>query len=130
MQALAPKPEEGWTCLGRLQGGIAWAKGRTRVLSSLESTSSPDETKLVDTWVISVSQVGGAMAPDSVCRSALRQFGAPDGVMGLEDNHAPGRSRCFFIPLDPALREQCHCQADERVVVEPSGRKWAKKVDA
>lgn len=130
MTPLAPQVEAGWDCLGRLQDGIAWAKGRTRVLSSLVSTLSPDETQLVDTWVISVSQVGGAMAPDSVCRSALRQFGAPEGSLALEDNHAPGRSRCFFIPLDPALREQCHCQADERVVVEPSGRKWAKKVGA
>lgn len=128
-----PKSGLGWEShpvpVGGIGAAAAFVKGRTVVISSYAETRWPDESGEGPHWVISISQKGSPCAPDSVCRSALRQFGAPE-AFDLEENHAPGISRCFFLPVDLAKREQCHCQAAERIVTEPSGRRWAKKVDA
>lgn len=134
LEDLRPKrprgPFDGWEPIPlALPAGEGWRKGRTFVVSQFATTRFPDESGEGPHWIVSISQKGSRCAPDSVCKAALRQFGMAE-AFGLEDNHAPGISRCFFLPVDEAQRLPCHCQTDEAIVTEPSGRRWAKKLEA
>lgn len=98
-----------------------WQRGKLRVVSELAQAELPDGSGEVGPqWFVSVSSQGGRPSAAQVER-ALRDFNM---VGAEEDNHLPGISRQFWLPVDPARRVGCECKATEETVVEPDGFTW------
>ena len=103
-----------------------WRDGPIRVLSGLEMLDAPDgRGDVIPQWHVSISK-RGEPPTTKVARAVLREFGI-DGAE--EDNHEPGRSRHFWMPVDTTRRVDCECKATERTVVEPTGHRWTTPID-
>jgi len=105
----------------------AWTDGNLTVISSAAIMDMPDGSGVGPTWLLSVSVAGRRRAGDKEVRRTLRAFGM---VGAEEDNHSPGVSRAFFLPVDPKARAMCECKANEEVIVEPDGYAWTNPKEA
>ncbi|MCZ6868051.1 MAG: hypothetical protein O7G84_00945 [Gammaproteobacteria bacterium] len=102
-------------------GGTFWDLGPLRVKSELCEAEYPDGSGDVGPqWMISVSYKR-RRPTDKQLRKALRAFGM---VGAEEDNHMPGSTRQFWLPVDPSRRVDCECKVTEDLVVELDGHKW------
>lgn len=94
------------------------------VTSQLSGMEAPDASHdVIPTWLIAVSRRGRRATDEEVAR-VLRAF---DMEAALEDNHHPGVSRAFFLPVDPARRRDCECKVGEALIVEPDGYQWSNE---
>jgi hypothetical protein len=119
-----PKSSD-WTELpSQVIGGVlhlGFRSGPISVLSSIQLAELPGGNGAVGpTWLVSVSHRGKRPKPHHVAR-ALRAFGMTEAE---EDNHHPGNSRHYFLPVDPAFRGVCECKTTEDVIVERDGYRW------
>ena len=72
------------------------------------------------TWLVTISY-RGARPSDAHVELVLRQFRMRDAE---EDNHTPGITRSFFMPVDPKWRGVCDCKETEETIVEDDGYEW------
>lgn len=115
-------PNEDWDMYGWTHDATM-----TRAISSLNPMRLPATGRTGLTWLVSVTRItedGGADRPSEAQARLVRcAFGMLDAE---EDNHHPGNSRHFFLPVNPAERVPCECKAGETQVVEPDGYRWSK----
>lgn len=105
-----------------LRGIERWRYSGFVVTSQLAEMEAPDGTHdVIETWLVAISR-NGRRASDEDVRRALRAFGMEDA---LEDNHHPGISRAFFLPVDPARRRECECKLGEKLITEADGYQWS-----
>jgi hypothetical protein len=98
-----------------------WTCGPIFVLSTLAEMDMPDGDGTGPTWLVTISANRQRPAQWQVDK-VLADF---DMLEAEEDNHAPGRTRGFFLVVDPARRVPCPCK-DEELVTEPDGFTWAR----
>lgn len=115
-----PVPERLRASFGRCPMS-AWQKGEICVLSTLERAELPDRSGIGQQWHVSVSRRGQGRSSDHECGEALNAFGL---VGAEEDNHHPGITRNFWLPVDPTRRVDCECKETERTIAEPDGYRW------
>lgn len=125
----AKRPPAHWDLRGPAPGrpgATAWAYSGLLVLSELAPMEAPDgKGDVIPQWLVSVSRRGGRPSD----RDVERALAAFDMVGAEEDNHGPGQSRAFFMPVDPARRVACACKTDETVVTEGDGYRWSTPKD-
>lgn len=115
-----------WEHVGKHGGGTFWDCGPLRVLSELAQAEYPDGSGDVGPqWLISVSYKR-RRPNDKQLRKALRAFNMVDAE---EDNHMPGGTRQFWLPVDPGRRVGCECKVTEVQVVEVDGHTWSNPLD-
>lgn len=134
-QERRPKPRTGWRELPAppavwahpgTTAASRWQRGSVIVISSIAPMDLPGGGGAVgSTWLISVTRAGKRPKPADVML-ALEAFGMRQAE---EDNHLPGKSRAFFLPVDPARRGICECKTTEDQVVEPDGYTWSNPKD-
>lgn len=111
---------DGWTQLIDPVVGVSmW-----RHLTGVTVTSSVDWIEGDGpTWHIAVSQVAVSGAAVRAGRTAVRLARwAFHMEAAEEDNHAPARVvRSFWLPVDPAKRKPCACQAEAPEEVSEAG---------
>ena len=98
----------------------AWRRGALRVISAVDTMTSPVDKTATPTWHVSVSAVGGVVN-DGELEVVRRAFGMEAAE---EDNHEPGRARHLFLPIDPAHRADCECNTAEATFIEEDGHRW------
>lgn len=102
----------------------AFQRGRVRVLSQIASMDAPDGSgDALDTWLVSVSEIGCSMPNDETMARVRRDFSMDNAE---EDNHEPGRARKLFLVVDPSRRVECECKTDERVIVREDGYRYTQ----
>lgn len=121
MTETAREPGRDWRCLGPMGNAMRWTRGPLVVVSELAHAFYPDGSgDIGPQWMISVSYKR-RRPTDKQLRRALRAF---DMVGTEEDNHMPGMTRQFWLPVDPARRTDCECKVTEDTFVEPDGHRW------
>jgi len=101
-----------------------WQCGPVTVISELAVIELP-RGGTGETWFVSISAEGKRPKPKQV-RKALRAFGMTDAE---EDNHYPGVTRGYFMPVDPGARVDCECKLSEDTIVEGDGYTWTNPND-
>lgn len=99
-----------------------WRSGPILVVSELALAQLPGrpQGETGPQWHISISASGKRAKPAHI-RRALRAFGM---TRALEDNHMPGISRAFWLPVDPSLTGVCECKETEVTIVDADGYAW------
>ena len=101
----------------------AWRRANTIVFSDLLMAELPDGDGEGLQWHISFSKMGKRIGNPHWVRRILRDFGMSEAE---EDNHEPGNARNFWLVVDPARREACHCKVVETQHVEANGHAWSQ----
>lgn len=126
----------GWRLVGPVvvggQQSDLWfhAGTDTQVLSALVHAELPRSGKIGPQWLVSVTSRSAQMAPrrpsPAQVRLALCAF---DMLHAEEDNHHPGASRHYFMPVDSSERVDCECKTTETIVEERDGYQWSNAND-
>lgn len=91
------------------------------VSSALHDAEYPDGSGTGPQYLIAISCAADTRPTLEQCNQVLADFGMSDAD---EDNHYPGNTRQFWLPLDPAKRQACHCKEVEVTVTESDGYQW------
>lgn len=106
------------------------AASSTQVLSSLIQAILPRSGRVGPQWLVSVTDRPRGLDPRrprpeqvALARCAF------DMLTAEEDNHHPGASRHFFLPVDSSERVDCECKATETTVEDADGYRWSNTTE-
>lgn len=105
-----------------IRGVLGFKRRQLVVLSECALMEAPDGShEMVETWLVSVSRSGEAMATEKDFKRVRRDF---DMKAAEEDNHVNGRARDLFLVVDPARRVTCECKTTEKTIVRADGYRY------
>lgn len=112
-------------------GRSVWSRRGVVMISAIVDAEYPDGSgEAGPQWLVSIARHARSGQPsrpsDEECRQAMACLRVPTAE---EDNHEPGVSRHFWLPVDPRRRRDCECKETERTVVEADNHRWTTPID-